>query len=55
MLLLFIAAFRVHFTTASSFSYMYGWQQFLLGLPSRDGLVSSFNLPVLFWLVLLPS
>lgn len=44
MLLLFITAFRVRFTT-TSFSYMCGWQQFLLGLPGQDGLLSCFNLP----------
>lgn len=45
MLPQFISAFKVHFKTMSSFSYMCGWQQFLLSLPSRGGLLSSFNLP----------
>lgn len=45
MLILFITVFRVHFTRGSGFSYMYGWQQFCLGLLSWDALLSSFNLP----------
>lgn len=45
MLILFITVFRVHFTATSGFSYMYGWQQFNVGLLSWGGLLSSFNLP----------